>query len=79
MEKVPTAQNFFRGNDENEPWTGDIEDAMIEFAKLHVKEALKNAVNTAIYHESIDEILANDYEESLKMAINRCYPETNII
>lgn len=38
---IPTAEAFRWGDEENENWTGTIEDMMIEFAKLHVKEALK--------------------------------------
>lgn len=34
-----------------------VEDALKEFAKLHVKQALKTVIN------SMDKILANDHEE----------------
>jgi hypothetical protein len=47
MKTIPTAQNFLRGDDENEPWTGDIEDAMIEFAKLHVEAAITECIESA--------------------------------
>lgn len=42
-EKIPTAEEFLKGNSENEPWTGTQEQAMIDFTKLHVEAALKSA------------------------------------
>jgi hypothetical protein len=47
MEKIPTAEEFLRKNidyvlSEND-CKEDVENAMIEFAKLHVEQALKTA------------------------------------
>jgi len=42
-----TAEEFLKGDEENEPWTGDIKGAMIEFAQFHVEAALKAASEKA--------------------------------
>ena len=49
MEKIPTAEEFLRKNidyvlSEND-CKEDVENAMIEFARLHVKAALKASAN----------------------------------
>jgi len=71
---IPTAQNFLRGDDENEPWTGDIEDAMIEFAKLHVKATIKECIESAPSGSSTDTV---SYEDVVECLID-CYPVSNI-
>ena len=50
----------------------DCKQAMIEFAKLHVKEALKTALEEVPYGGT-DEVRYEDV-----VGILTCYPETNI-
>ncbi len=74
---IPTAQDFLRGNDENSPWTGDMEDAMIEFAKLHVKAALEQAADNAIAKENPADYGTGEIWVDRKSIINS-YPLDNI-
>jgi hypothetical protein len=57
MKKIPTAKSFIESTiEENNYDTNiDIEDAMIEFTKLHVEEALKKAASL------VDEELEKDF------------------
>jgi hypothetical protein len=79
MEKIPTAEEFLRKNidyvlSEND-CKEDVENAMIEFAKLHVEAALKAAViNGELTHIKYTE---NDYCIDEKSIINS-YPLENI-
>ena len=45
MSKIPTAEEFYKETTGCIINHGDVKTAMIEFAKLHVKEALKAAHN----------------------------------
>jgi hypothetical protein len=66
MEKIPTAEELIETDyyhlhlDTDSICLGSIETAMIEFAKLHVEEALKEASEKADYitngHEHITDI-----------------------
>lgn len=85
MKDIPTAKEFLEGNNENEPWTGSVENALIEFAKMHVKLALEKASNEAI--ADINEIESDDtipptviHREVyiIKASILEAYPLTNI-
>jgi hypothetical protein len=100
MDKIPTAEEIFKRDsifyqfEEGDPeYLIDKEDfkiAMIEFAKLHVKEALKAASNNA-YVEYIDLLTQEkfDYTDVItddgvgadvnKQSILNAYPEINII
>lgn len=75
---VPTAEKFIKTYKYD--WTQDnntlLSECMVEFAKLHVKAALK--VASKLDFESIEHPEANDYEEAVKMTIEECYPETLI-
>ena len=44
---IPTAKDFLLGDENNEPWTGTQEEALIEFAKLHTKEAIESICGNA--------------------------------
>ncbi len=63
MKEIPTAENFLKSSqdpmkdeDRNEVYmTWQVKEAMIEFAKLHVEQALKEASEKATWkHESFD-------------------------
>jgi hypothetical protein len=60
MEKIPTAE-FFRGTklmDSSKPYTE--EEIMIEFAKLHVEAALKEAVKCLPYDDKMNQSLLDE-------------------
>ena len=73
MEKVPTAKEFWDSKCKTDELKspGDI---MIEFAKLHVEEALKAAANEAI----TEFIPFTDDEDVDRDSILNSYPLTNI-
>ena len=79
MEKVPTACEFITSTPGH--LTGDVDDEtlMIEFAKMHVEAALKEASEKAdtIYVEE-DGCATGDYYEVDKDSILNSYPLTNI-
>ena len=64
MSTIPTAEEFYKSIVGDSP-VGYTEEAMIEFAKLHVEMALKAA--------SEDAEMDDDYYQSLQV-----YPLTNI-
>jgi hypothetical protein len=80
MEKIPTAEELIETNyfhlhlDTDSICLGSIHDAMIEFAKLHVEAALKEASERYEY----DEIHISDNPEFLKDSILNSYPLNNI-
>ena len=51
-----------------------LKQALIEFAKLHVKEAIKECIESAPSGSSTDTVSYEDVVEALK----DCYPETLI-
>lgn len=59
MEKIPTAYQFLV-NFTDEPDDNTIYNAMVEFAKLHVEQALKEASNATLLYDFKEEIL-NSY------------------
>jgi hypothetical protein len=61
--KLPTAEDFLPKNENGKYSRNEVETAMIEFAKLHVEAALKEAWSVEF----------NTLEE-----FNNCYPLTNI-
>jgi len=73
---IPTAKEFLEGDHENAPWTGSVEDALREFARLHVKEALDKANN------QIDIIYKRDKSDHVpfisEAQITDAYPLSNI-
>jgi len=76
MKTVPTAKEFLefrtpRGisNDYKEYW-----EAMIEFAQLHVKAAIRECIESAPSGSSTDTVSYEDVVDALK----DCYPETLI-
>jgi hypothetical protein len=80
MEKIPTAKELIETDyyhlhlDTDSICLGSIETAMIEFAKLHVEAALKEASERYEY----DEIHISDNPEFLKDSILNSYPLENI-
>jgi hypothetical protein len=80
MEKIPTAEELIETSyfhlhlDTDSICLGSIHDAMIEFAKLHVEAALKEASERYEY----DEIHISDNPEFLKDSILNSYPLENI-
>ncbi len=71
MEKIPTAEYIFK---ENTGYGINQEEysAMIEFAKLHVEAALKEAVKHLPYDDKINQSLLDE------RAILTSYPLENI-
>ena len=75
---IPTAEEFLKQFELGNTGKIDIEDskeAIIEFAKLHVKAALEAALEDSPYGSSTD---IPTYED-MKKAILESYPLTNII
>ena len=74
MSKIPTVEEFLKGR----PWKNGmnlqerIHESMIEFAKLHVKEALQKAYENADLEYYGDEVCYN------KDSILNAYPLENI-
>jgi hypothetical protein len=83
MSKIPTADEFLNKEyylivlDSKDTWVnvGDMERAMIEFAKLHVEAALKEALDSIPCLGSSSDIAT--YAE-VKDAVLNAYPLTNI-
>lgn len=75
---IPTAEEFLKQFELGNTGKIDIEDskeAIIEFAKLHVKAALEAALEDSPHGSSTD---IPTYED-MKKAILESYPLTNII
>lgn len=68
MEKLPTAEGFLPKNENGKYSRNEVETAMIEFAKLHVTQALKQASENAYYRDSDGFILRS--EENRKSILN---------
>ena len=79
--KIPTAKEFIEINSENYSLI-DIEGIMIEFTKLHVESALKEASNKALLKDEGRYVLGDeDWHEDLvvdKKSILNAYPLTNV-
>lgn len=80
---IPTAEEFLDDyiKKENIPWNQDVDKyygaintAMIEFAKMHVKKAIRECIESAPSGSSTDTV---SYEDVVECLID-CYPETNI-
>jgi len=83
MNKIPTAEEFLKNKDYNMSDDGQLYDGlltdnvikdMIEFAKLHVKAAIKECIESAPSGSSTDTVSYEDVVDALK----NCYPLTNI-
>ncbi len=72
LNKIPTAEEFYRQTTGCVMNHGDIKKAMIEFAKLHIEAALKTA-NLEMF-KFVDEKEDDDY----KPQILNSYPLENI-
>ncbi len=77
MKKIPTAKEFIQNyiEENNHDSNIDVEDALIEFAKLHVEAALKEALESIPCLGSSSDIAT--YEE-VEDAVLNSYPLTNI-
>ena len=78
MSKIPTAEQLidsrypdFEALDSGNIWS-NIEELMIEFAKLHVKQALEAATKELPYDDRCNQ------DHMLKQSILNAYPESNI-
>jgi hypothetical protein len=77
MEKVPTAEDILskKFNELRSSFTlKDVEECMIEFAKLHVEAAIKACIEDAPSGSSTDTVSQEDVVEALKDS----YPLENI-
>jgi hypothetical protein len=77
MENLPTAKEFIENyiKENNQDSNLDWEEVLIEFAKLHVEAALKEALDSIPCLGSSSDIAT--YEEVEKEVLN-CYPIENI-
>lgn len=73
MSKIPTAKEFWDYVCKNEELKSP-SDIMIEFAKLHVKAAIKECIESAPSGSSTDTVSYEDVVYALK----DCYPLKNI-
>ena len=66
MEKIPTAEELIEKTGSHEFWQNfhlvkkDLNDKMIEFAKLHVEAALKEAVKCLPYDDKMNQSLLDE-------------------
>lgn len=74
MSKIPTAEDFCNEKLGFEEYGTDVPYFMIEFAKLHVKAAIKACIEDAPSGSSTDTV---SYED-VAVALKDCYPLTNI-
>lgn len=76
MEKIPSASEFRKNKKIHQGFTflqpDQIENVMIEFAKLHVKAALKEALESIPCLGSSSDIATYD---EVKNAVLKAYPE----
>ena len=75
MSKIPTAEEFYKQTTGCVMNHRDVKTAMIEFAKLHVEAALKEAEKETVKHISKTILELNMYN---KNSILNVYPLTNI-
>jgi hypothetical protein len=83
MEKIPTAEEFYQNyiEENNHDSHIDIEEMMIEFAKMHVEAALKEASEKAkIKTDYWTDLGGGEHEESTinKNSIKKSYSLDNI-
>lgn len=72
MKTVPTAEEFlYEKAGTRSKWITEI---MIKFAKMHVKAAIKECIESAPSGSSTDTVSYEDVVDALK----DCYPETLI-
>jgi|Laugresu1bdmlbsd_1035121.scaffolds.fasta_scaffold04663_3 hypothetical protein len=80
MAQIPTAKSFYQNyiEENNHDSHVDIEEMLIEFAKLHVEQALKEASEKGEIGDG-DFISDGHYEKFIdKESILNSYPLTNI-
>jgi len=76
MNKIPTAYEFAWNHKEKLESSESFlwENVLIEFAKLHVKAAIEECIESAPSGSSTDTV---SYEDVVK-ALKNCYPDENI-
>ena len=75
MSKIPTVEEFLKQFELGNTGKIDIEDskeAIIEFTKLHVEAALKEA------SEKAEKLMSHSWEKEYQQSIINSYPLTNI-
>lgn len=87
MEKIATARIFLQNliEENNQDSNIDLEDAMIEFAKMHVEAALKEASKEAAINKNKGEVTARTFGNVIngtysinQQSILNSYPFSNI-
>jgi hypothetical protein len=82
MEKIPTASEFYQNyiEENNHDSHIDIEEMMIEFAKMHVEAALKEASENAETEDVWEGNTGSEYCDTIvnKDSILNSYPLENI-
>lgn len=73
MKTIPTAEEFMQFEISNNP-NSTIASIMIDFAKMHVKAAIKECIESAPSGSSTDTVSYEDVVDALK----ECYPGTLI-
>lgn len=73
---IPTAEEFLKDNWRGEGLKLNVNGLMIEFAKMHVKEALAEASKTTKWKEQIT--MQGLQVTIIKSSILNSYPLTNI-
>ena len=76
MSKIPTAEEYLmeKYSLSYDEMSSNRSEDMIEFAKLHVKAAIKECIESAPSGSSTDTVSYEDVVEALK----DCYPDKNI-
>lgn len=81
MKKIPTARSFYQNyiEENNNDSHVDVEEMLIEFAKLHVKQALKEASEKAKLTDFACEFLQEGAPDSIdRKSILNSYSSENI-
>jgi hypothetical protein len=81
MEKIPTAEEWltsFGADADDMFYKHSVEEAMIEFAKLHVEAALKAASEKVKLSDDVCEVLQEHWTEDNIKFIKNSYPLENI-
>lgn len=78
MTKIPTAEEFFDSYFKSKTMTGaqlgSVKSAMIEFTKIHVEQALKDASENIKNDSYYDSDSKDHYDSVLKPKILNSYP-----
>lgn len=81
MNKIPTAEEFLESKNSVKRFEGVGLDDLIEFAKMHVENALKIASKKAMISQDLYDFIEDSWESGDKIdkeSILNAYPLTNI-